>query len=66
MITLFAHASHSMNTDSMSTLDHCMTVIIVASIIVTLLILVIVYLLTMWQPKPSTKTLKTKKRKDKK
>ena len=54
MLNLFAHSGHShdiqmMNT--MSSLDHCMPIIIGAGIIIAILLGILVFMLTMWQPK---------------
>lgn len=70
MFAQFAHAGH-VHTQTMEhdmnymtlgeSVDHCMPIIICASIIIVVLLCVIAYLLMNWQPKPVKKTPPTKK-----
>jgi hypothetical protein len=61
MFTLFSHAGHSHDINSIDAIDHCMPIAIGAGIIITILAAVIVYLLATWQPKKSKPTSKKRK-----
>lgn len=61
MLNTLAHLGYSHETETMSTLDHCMPVIIGSGIIVAILVGVIVFLLITWQPKQNTKAKKVVK-----
>jgi len=68
MSNIFAHLGldhTSESLDSMTTLDHCMSIIIGAGIIITILIAVIVYLMTTRQPKGHGVPTRTKRLKNK-
>lgn len=62
MLTTLAHAGHSHDMDTMTTLDHCMPIILASGLIILVLVGVIAYLLTAWQPKTSAKSKKTTKK----
>ena len=61
MLTTFAHAGHT-HTDysagAMTGIDHCVPIIIGASLIIAVLSGVIIYLLAMWRPKTTKKSAK--------
>ncbi|MNH58593.1 hypothetical protein D3C85_1007550 [compost metagenome] len=64
--TILAHLGHSHDMNSMDgtgagSIDHCMPIIVGAGIIITLLIGVIVYILSTWQPKSRTRSIKSPK-----
>lgn len=61
MFTIFAHAGHSHDINSMIGIDHCMPIIVGAGIIITILAVTVTYLLAAWQPKKSKSTSKKKK-----
>lgn len=63
MLNTFAHLGHSYETETITTLDHCMPIIIGSGIVIAILIGVIIFLLTTWQPRRNanaTKVTKTK------
>ena len=61
MLNTFAHLGHSHETETLSTLDHCMPVVIGSGIIIAILIGVIIFLLTTWQPRQNTGAKKVTK-----
>ncbi len=66
MLTILAHAEHTRaitSTETVSAIDHCMPVIIGASIIIAILAAAIVYFLLAWQPKKATPAAKSKSQK---
>lgn len=60
MLNLFAHAGHNHDASTMSALDHCLPIIIGASIVIVVLLGIIAYLLTTRQPKTQAKPVKKK------
>lgn len=66
MLYTFAHAGHAHDMDTMTTLDHCMPVIIGAGIIIVMLVAIIIFLLITWQPKTQDEVVAPKKHSAKK
>lgn len=66
MLYTFAHAGHAHDMDAMTTLDHCMPVIIGAGVIIAMLVAIIIFLLITWQPKIQDDAATSKKRSAKK
>lgn len=61
MLNTFAHLGHLYETETTTTLDHCMPIIIGSGIVIAILIGVIIFLLATRQPRRNaTKVTKTK------
>jgi len=63
MLTLFAHAGHVHNAESVDAAHGffcCKSLAIGAAIVIAILLSIIVYLLIKWQPKSKTKAARKK------
>jgi hypothetical protein len=66
MLYTFAHAGQTHDMGSMTTLDHCMPIMIGAGIVIAMLVAIIIFLLVTWQPKTQDEVSAPKKRNAKK